>query len=313
MSIQLTLSHESPSLQRNAQVEPGKNANMHIGPKPPPPPPPLLKAKQAAEAHLRSAALNGNLKGVLAYMAAGVDVDARDVSGLTALHGAASRGHVEIADALIGARATVDVVDDLVHTPLMKVIEAEGILPSHVTTPMINLLLVRGADPRCRRDVFGRTAVLIAQEQTRPLQLSTWRTVGRDQTLSPAYAAIDKFIAERAAVVEEVRHDLERRAHAIAEQEAARRRHRKETIGEIEQRTTEVMVSTTIALEASCEVDDWDEVAKLLAERRRRILDEGSQRKETLLRLPLHGQETDDEGDSESLRRHPSPVRVRQS
>ena len=245
----------------------------HIGPKPPPPPPPLLKAKQAAEAHLRSAALNGNLKGVLAYMAAGVDVDARDVSGLTALHGAASRGHVEIANALIGARATVDVVDDLVHTPLMKVIEAECILPSHVTTAMINLLLVRGADPRCRRDVFGRTAVLIAQEQTRPLQLSTWRSVGRDQTLSPAYAAIDKFIAERAAVEDEVRHDLERRAHAIAEQEAARRRHRKETIGEIEQRTTEVMVSTTIALEASCEVDDWDEVAKLLAERRRRIED----------------------------------------
>lgn len=66
----------------------GTGYMAHIGPKPPPPPPPLLKAKQAAEAHLRSAALNGNLKGVLAYMAAGVDVDARDVSGLTALHGA---------------------------------------------------------------------------------------------------------------------------------------------------------------------------------------------------------------------------------
>ena len=80
----------------------------------------------------------------------GIDVDAMDLSGFSALHCAASRGHLEIIAALVHSHADVDCADESGFTPLMAAVinnEPES----------VSALLAAGADPNIADEHNGGT------------------------------------------------------------------------------------------------------------------------------------------------------------
>ena len=64
------------------------------------------------------AAQQGNIEAVKQHLAAGTDVNAKSVSGGTALHMAAWKGHKYLAELLIAAGADVNLKDHDGWTPL---------------------------------------------------------------------------------------------------------------------------------------------------------------------------------------------------
>lgn len=107
---------------------------------------------------LAAAAYRGDVATCGALLRAGARPETKDQRGRTALHGAASQGHVEIAQMLLAAGAGVDVADtEWGHTPLM-----EAAAYGHTDT--VRLLLRHGADTNARSD--GRdTALMRAAER----------------------------------------------------------------------------------------------------------------------------------------------------
>ena len=67
---------------------------------------------------IQEAAMNGDIEAVKQHLAAGVDVNAKDVDGGTPLHEAASDGRKEVVELLIDNGADVNVKDDRGMTPL---------------------------------------------------------------------------------------------------------------------------------------------------------------------------------------------------
>ena len=62
----------------------------------------------------------GNLKKVKEYIAQGINVNAKDTYGITALHKAAKNGYLDIVRLLVESGAEVDCLDDGKFTPLMN-------------------------------------------------------------------------------------------------------------------------------------------------------------------------------------------------
>lgn len=109
------------------------------------------------------------MKGVQQAIRAGVDLEAGDEEGLTALHHAAARGRTNVARALIEAGARVDARDSCGRTPLILASAPE----------MISLLVDAGADVNAR-DEEENTAVHVAIEEDLPETLRTLLTCGAD-------------------------------------------------------------------------------------------------------------------------------------
>ncbi len=82
-----------------------------------------------------------DLQSVAFLLKSGVDVDAANQSGWTALHVAAAGGHIEIARYLIEKRASANSTDNGGRTPLYEAIFFKK------SIEMIQLLLEHGADP----------------------------------------------------------------------------------------------------------------------------------------------------------------------
>ena len=80
-----------------------------------PPEPPTPKAPDIS---IWNATEKGNLEAVKQHLAAGVDVNVKNDSGVTPLHRAAYYGHKEIVVLLIAKGADVNVKNDVGYTPL---------------------------------------------------------------------------------------------------------------------------------------------------------------------------------------------------
>jgi ankyrin repeat protein len=72
----------------------------------------------APDVSIHDAAEEGNIKAVKQHLAAGTDVDAKDMNGETPLNWAAYNGHKEIAELLIANGADVNAADKYGETPL---------------------------------------------------------------------------------------------------------------------------------------------------------------------------------------------------
>ena len=104
------------------------------------------------EEELYDAVVNGDLAQLRAALAAGVEVDARDEDGWTALHWAASEGRTACLKALLAAGASVHYVDISGATPLHYV---------HGYTACIRALIAAGMDVNRATD-YGRTPFVLA-------------------------------------------------------------------------------------------------------------------------------------------------------
>jgi len=131
-----------------------------------------------------SAAAANNVADVRVFLSRGVNADATDTQGRTALSYAAQLGNAEMAQLLLDSRASPDLRDKLGGTALhwaseggrlevVKVLLArhttvdmanrQGITPlmlavSHNSIPVVKALLAGGADPR-KADYTGRDAI----------------------------------------------------------------------------------------------------------------------------------------------------------
>ena len=95
-----------------------------------------------AEQELRNAAEDGDLAGLCAILATGVDVNAQDVDGWTALHYTAFQGdHANCLEALLAAGASVHVVHNGGGTPLLTLLIA-----SQGAVACVRALITAGSD-----------------------------------------------------------------------------------------------------------------------------------------------------------------------
>ena len=107
---------------------------------------------------LTVAAYNGQMKAVEAILKQPkVTVDARNKMGLTALTAASFKGHLDIAKALIAAKADVNAANSSKQTALMFAALAGR-------TEMVDYLIEVGADIEAR-DTAGNTATTLAEKQ----------------------------------------------------------------------------------------------------------------------------------------------------
>jgi len=151
---------------------------------------PLRQADPASEDLLRQAAFEGNETNVEALIGMGVEVNAADAEGRTALVFAAFNGHSQILLELLEAGAKVKMRDAMGRTPLMyactgpfpeavKILLDQGADPNAVDsdehfTPLmhaaaeghlevVKVLLTHGADPSLK-DIDGDDAATFAQQ-----------------------------------------------------------------------------------------------------------------------------------------------------
>ena len=105
-------------------------------------------ASADANDHLLAAAMAGNAAKVETLLEQGVDVDARDERGFTALVSATAYGYTDVVRILIEAGATVDAHGPIGNTPLL-IAAQEG------HTEIAALLIANGADTKARNDHGG--------------------------------------------------------------------------------------------------------------------------------------------------------------
>ena len=143
----------------------------------------------AAEAPVAEAARTGDREAVRALLKQGMDVNASQGDGMTALHWAARLGDVELAQMLLYAGANVKAMTRLGsytpllmaaqigHAPMLETLIKSGGNPkaatSNGTTPLmlaaasgkadaVRLLLEHGADPNAKESARGETALMFA-------------------------------------------------------------------------------------------------------------------------------------------------------
>jgi ankyrin repeat protein len=110
-------------------------------------------AANAAPADIADAAMRGNRAAVQAALARKADVNVPQIDGSTALHWAAERDDVELADLLIRAGARVSAKTREGVTPLQ-------LAAINGSAPMLDRLLKAGADPNAPLTRNGDTALM---------------------------------------------------------------------------------------------------------------------------------------------------------
>jgi ankyrin repeat protein len=111
---------------------------------------------------LKCAAESGNIAVVQALLGAGANVRAQSADGYTALHAAAVEREVRIVELLLAAGADVNARTKNNVTPLMSSIG------SPYSDPKVSLVLIRGGADVNAADPDGRTALWIATTDSTP-------------------------------------------------------------------------------------------------------------------------------------------------
>ena len=115
-----------------------------------------LNVKFTPDDFVRSAE-KGDLKAVELFLAAGIDVNAQNASGLTALMAAAKNGRMEVVNKLLDQKVNVDAQSKQGVTALMLAAENNQ-------SEIVNLLLKKNADPNLQ-DQTGWSALMKAVYQ----------------------------------------------------------------------------------------------------------------------------------------------------
>ena len=145
----------------------------------------------AANQGLPDAAQRRDIETVRVLIDAGVDVDAPQADGATALAWAVHWDDLATADLLLGAGADVDAANDLGVTPLM-------LAGLNGSVPMVDLLLRAGADPNAARPAGG-TALMMAARSGDATVLRRLIAAGADldAATSSGHTALMWAVAER--------------------------------------------------------------------------------------------------------------------
>ena len=144
-----------------------------------------------ADRRLADAAQHREIETVRVLIDAGVDVDAPQADGATALAWAVHWDDLATADLLLGAGADVDAANDLGVTPLM-------LAGLNGSVPMVDLLLRAGADPNAARPAGG-TALMMAARSGDATVLRRLIAAGADldAATSSGHTALMWAVAER--------------------------------------------------------------------------------------------------------------------
>ncbi|MFJ5120884.1 ankyrin repeat domain-containing protein [Kitasatospora sp. NPDC088548] len=116
-----------------------------------------MSNSSASVDRLRQAALRGNVSEIEMLLGSGVDVNAGDSNGFTALHLAAQECQVNAARALLDGGALVDQKNRFGNTPLFV-----AVFNSRGRSEMIELLRSRGSDPHAENN-SGQTPLGLAR------------------------------------------------------------------------------------------------------------------------------------------------------
>ena len=144
-----------------------------------------------ADRRLADAAQHREIETVRVLIDEGVDVDAPQADGATALAWAVHWDDLATADLLLGAGADVDAPNDLGVTPLM-------LAGLNGSVPMVDLLLRAGADPNAARPAGG-TALMMAARSGDATVLRRLIAAGADldAATSSGHTALMWAVAER--------------------------------------------------------------------------------------------------------------------
>ena len=116
-----------------------------------------MSGKRAAPASLIDACYEGDIESVEMFLAAGVDINAKDREGVSALSYASDRGHLDIVRKLLAHDADVNAKSDIGSTPLMN-----ASYMGHVA--IVRILVASGADVNAQSN-GGTTALMNATAQ----------------------------------------------------------------------------------------------------------------------------------------------------
>jgi ankyrin repeat protein len=138
----------------------------------------LVGAGGPPDAPIADAAMRGDLEAVRTLVRSGADVNEAQGDGMTALHWAADRGDVQLANLLLFAGASVDAGTRIgLYTPLH--IAAREARPGVVTA-----LLAAGADPMARTTNSGATPLHLAASSGNPEIVSAILAQGVDPNVT---------------------------------------------------------------------------------------------------------------------------------
>ena len=142
---------------------------------------------------LADAAQRRDMGTVRALIEEGLDVDAPQADGATALAWAVHWDDLAMAELLLGAGAGVNVANDLGVTPLM-------LASQNGSVPMVELLLQAGADPNAARPAGG-TALMMAARSGNATVLRRLIAAGTDVAAATrgGHTALMWAVAERHA------------------------------------------------------------------------------------------------------------------